>query len=241
LIEEYRRNSLQIRASLKTNARKYLIYIESEAVARYVHCWKRGADEQEVSSLSPTHRRIQMIKKLKALLAGAALASLCTAASAGYYATSFSDYIDVSPDIKLSAGQSVSWTHTLMGFRPLQDIIDSFSVSVGLRDDAGCDFCSDRFEFAALSLPSIIPGGDTEVWEVNDTVYTNNGNALLGFLQLNAFGTLDVTLKSISGDFYFTESTLKAKGYAVPEPGMLALLGLGLAGMALVRRRRETK
>ena len=57
-----------------------------------------------------------------------------------------------------------------------------------------------------------------------------------GWFNLGSISNLNITLTS-SNDFVNIDNLYF--GTVVPEPGTLALLGIGLAGMGLARRRRK--
>src|SRR3990172_5547773 len=113
------------------------------------------------------------------------------------------------------------------GFSPFSDFVNDYSVEIFLYDDSDT-----ALERAYISIPlPLIPGGSYNF------SYTSNtfDASFLGLIELNLFGLLDVYVTATRGDFYFDKSILTARG--VPEPGTLLLLGSGLVGMALLRRR----
>ncbi|MEX2320202.1 MAG: PEP-CTERM sorting domain-containing protein, partial [Saccharospirillum sp.] len=73
------------------------------------------------------------------------------------------------------------------------------------------------------------------------TFYANDFHNDLGLealASLNANGMLDVAVTSLWGDFYLGNSVLSVIT-EVPEPGTIALLGAGLFGLFIARRRKD--
>jgi hypothetical protein len=164
-----------------------------------------------------------------------------TAARADYIPATWTDQLNVGSGVYIGNFQSYTYTHNLNdnGFRPLNDLITGFHLSINLADDTrNWELLP---ELAFVDLPGVL--GDGYVSNFGASGEEFGGWSILGLLQLNVLGTLTVTINSIMGDFNLVGSTLTATGLSnaatVPEPGALGLLGVGLMGIAFSMRRRK--
>lgn len=151
-------------------------------------------------------------------------------------------------DFLMSAGGPVSgatYTHSILNgfgvggfYDPLLDTITSAILSVSLTDAGGS-------ESYTYTLDSILSGSFVNVPRSRTDVFTIEPGLVLSAIALD--GMLDVVLTVTSGSFTFVSSTLEAeviKGgqqvsvNAIPEPGSIALVGLGLLGLAVLRRKQ---
>jgi hypothetical protein len=181
-----------------------------------------------------------MIRALtKTFVAVAALVGLAGTANAAFVPATWTD--SVAGTVKVNDGASYSYTHDLTdnGFRPLTDLITDFSLSISLFDD------QDRAgEKATIEVADVLGLGNSYSFNFSTNNF-NHGTTLLGLIELNALGTLSVTINSVYGDFYFGGSKLVAAGLQdtrqVPEPETLAMFGIGLVGVAAAARRRKAK
>lgn len=178
-----------------------------------------------------------MIKKLKVLLAGVALVAVSATASAAEW-TSTHDPVDV----KVPPTIDVQHDLTLAGFEPGIDTLSSFILKIWVYDDSN----QDGWEKAEFDILGSVFGGSG--WINGPTTFTVEGADRwwtffvdeLNFLESD--GKMTLRLAAGFGDFMYAKSILTAYGKdnnRVPEPGALGLLGIGLAGLAFARRRKQ--
>jgi len=189
------------------------------------------------------------MKKLFSVAVCAAL--IGWAGSAMALPTTWTDNIET--DHYIGYLGNYEYTHNIAdsGFQSFlmtgNDIAYSYNLTIGLRDDQLGDANRPRIDYlelffgegAAVDQPGFLADG-TYNFSATSQDY---GWSVLGLVQLNLNGTLDVNIFSTSGDFTFDYSRLTVSGdngtAPVPEPTTMLLFGTGLAGLAAVGRRRK--
>jgi len=131
------------------------------------------------------------------------------------------------------ANRSVSWTFDITddGFDPATQDVTSALVTLNLSDDSW-----DWWEIATIDV-----GTNRFHWEVDsgDVRFTINS-----LITLSEYGTVDATLRSRMGDYYFNTAELYAEDTElVPtahtsEPATMFMFGTGLIGVAFIARKK---
>lgn len=112
---------------------------------------------------------------------------------------------------------------------------------MGFRDDEPDTGKNGEKEYGLIDWEG---SGSFDAGEINTgTVTVDFGKYLASVIAtLAADGRLTVTVSATKGDFYLTSSVLTARGRegtAVPLPGVLGLMGIGLAGAGIARGRSK--
>lgn len=189
----------------------------------------------------------------KALLAAICVGAFGSAAQATPISVSATNDTNayISAGDWRNAATSTSFTLSLpggtSGYVAGVDTIGSATFSLYLQDDSFIDG-DESYKLVLGSSAQTVTGSNISYCfnSCNDLVtsFTLDTQALA---DLAYDGKISVTVTSTEGDFYFDKATLAAnvtKGPAgggsstsVPEPGSVALLGLGLMGFVASRRK----
>lgn len=132
--------------------------------------------------------------------------------------------------------KSLTYTHTITddGFNPLLDSINSATMDIILLNLFSTDSWKTVIGLNQIETGTILP------FSLVDLAFTLNTQSITDLIS----GSITTTITATQGAFIFIGSVLSVdftpNGQPVPEPGMLALLGIGLLMISMSRRYRSS-
>lgn len=117
----------------------------------------------------------------------------------------------------------------------------SGTINIFIADDVQYDEGLGEWLFGDLeSVLFVIEEFDFDTGSFTFGTTFSNDLEVEALAAINADGYLDVSLYG-TGDFYIGDSILTVMTAAVPEPGTLSLLGLGVIGLIVSRRKSQLR
>ena len=124
-----------------------------------------------------------------------------------------------------------SWTHNILDNGFTLGTAKNATLSIQLKDDQA----NDGLEYADIVVGFFDFEDGALFYKATSDWAGSLG--ISSIAKLNNTGIIDISVFSSLGDFIVGKSTLTVNTTDVPEPGSLILLGLGVLGLGIARKK----